>query len=192
MREEVLEILFKYLEIDRMRKYCYVVEVVMRELVKRLELEKEEEWVVVGFLYDLDLDIVGRKLGEICEGYVIIIVELFKKENFGDEEMYRVIFGYYDGMGVIRISLMEKVIYVVDFIIGFIIVIVLVYLDKKFISVKIKFVIKRMKEMRFVLNVNRDVMRSIEDIGILFDEFVEFFFNVMKNISDVFESVENN
>ncbi len=30
MREEALEILFKYLETDRMRKHCYAVEAVMR------------------------------------------------------------------------------------------------------------------------------------------------------------------
>lgn len=46
MREEALEILFKYLETDRMRKHCYAVEAVMRDLAKRLEPEKEEEWAV--------------------------------------------------------------------------------------------------------------------------------------------------
>ena len=192
MREEALEILFKYLETDRMRKHCYAVEAVMRELAKRLEPEKEEEWAVAGLLHDLDSDIVGRKPGEICEGHATTTVELLKKENFGDEEMYRAILGHHDGMGVTRTSLMEKAIYAADPITGFITAIALVYPDKKLTSVKTKSVIKRMKETRFASNVNRDAMRSIEDIGIPFDVFAELSLNAMKNISDVLESAENN
>ncbi len=81
MREEALEILFKYLETDRMRKHCYAVEAVMRDLAKRLEPEKEEEWAVAGLLHDLDSDIVGRKPGEICEGHATTTVELLKKKT---------------------------------------------------------------------------------------------------------------
>ncbi|MGO0943897.1 hypothetical protein ACTPD5_22690, partial [Clostridioides difficile] len=45
------------------------------------------------------------KPGEICEGHATTTVELLKKENFGDEEMYRAILGHHDGMGVTSTSL---------------------------------------------------------------------------------------
>lgn len=97
MRNQAEEILFKYLETDRMRKHCYAVEAVMRSLAQRLEPEAEEKWAISGLLHDLDSDIVGRKPGEVCEGHAITTVELLKKENFGDEDIYRTILGHHDG-----------------------------------------------------------------------------------------------
>lgn len=187
MREKALEILFKYLETDRMRKHCYAVEAVMKELAKKLEPEQEEKWAIAGLLHDLDSDIVGRKPGEVCEGHAVTTVELLKKEGFGDEEIYRAILGHHDGMGVTRDSLMEKAIYAADPITGFITAIALVYPDKKILSVKTKSVIKRMKETRFASNVNRDAMRSIEELGIPFNDFAEISLTAMKGIADVLE-----
>ncbi|MGL4797720.1 MAG: HD domain-containing protein [Paraclostridium sp.] len=187
MRNQAEEILFKYLETDRMRKHCYAVEAVMRSLAQRLEPEAEEKWAISGLLHDLDSDIVGRKPGEVCEGHAITTVELLKKENFGDEEIYRTILGHHDGTGITRESLMEKAIYAADPITGFITAIALVYPDKKLTSVKTKSIVKRMKETRFASNVNRDAIRSIENIGISFEDFAQLSLDAMKNINDILE-----
>ena len=79
-----------------------VIYAIREFLEQKKESKKEEEWAVAGLLHDLDSDIVGRKPGEICEGHATTTVELLKKENFGDEEMYRAILGHHDGMGVTR------------------------------------------------------------------------------------------
>lgn len=187
MRDIAVEILYKYLETERMRKHCYAVEAVMKELSKILEPENEEKWAITGLLHDLDSDIVGRKPGEVCEGHAITTVELLKKESFGDEDMYRAILGHHDGMGVDRVSLMEKAIYAADPITGFITAIALVYPDKKLTSVKTKSVIKRMKETRFASNVNRDAIKSIEELGIPFEQFAELSLTAMKDIANILE-----
>ena len=76
-------------------------------------------------------------------------MELLKEEKFGDEELYRAILGHHDNKGVVRESLMEKSIYAVDPITGFITAIAKSYPDKKLTSVKTKSVTKRMKERDF-------------------------------------------
>lgn len=106
MREEALEILFKYLKTDYMLKHSYAVEAVMREMAKKLEPEKEEKWAVAGLLHDLDSDITGRVPGVVNEAHAFKSVELLKEEHFGDEELYRAILGHHDNKGVVRESLM--------------------------------------------------------------------------------------
>ena len=187
MREEALEILFKYLKTDRMIKHSDAVEAVMKELAKKLDPGNEEKWAIAGLLHDLDSDVTGRTPGVVCEAHAITSVKLLKEESFGDEEIYRAILGHHDGKGVERESLMEKSIYAVDPITGFITAIALGYPDKKITSVKTKSILKRMKETRFASNVNRDAIRSIETTGIPFEEFAEISLNAMKNISDVLE-----
>ena len=83
---------------------------------------------------------------------------------------------------------MEKAIYAVDPITGFINAIALSYPDKKLTSVKTKSIIKRMKEKRFAANANREAMRAIELTGVPFDEFAETALSAMQNISDVLEA----
>lgn len=190
MREEALEILFKYLKTDYMLKHSYAVEAVMRELAKKLEPQKEEEWAIAGLLHDLDSDITGRVPGVVNDAHAFKTVELLKEEQFGNEELYRAILGHHDNKGVVRESLMEKAIYAVDPITGFITAIAKGYPDKKLTSVKPKSVVKRMKEKRFAANANRDAMRAIELTGISFDEFAEISLNAMKSIADVLEEAE--
>ena len=187
MRKEAINILYKYLENDRLRKHSYAVEAVMRELAKKLEPEKEEKWAIAGLLHDLDSDIVGISPGKVLEGHGKTTVELLQKENFGDIEIYNAILGHHDEIGGKRESLMDKAIYAADPITGFITATALVYPDKKITSVKTKSVIKRMKETRFAANVNREAIKSIETLGISFEEFAEISLNAMKNISDVLE-----
>lgn len=190
MRQEALEILSKYLKTDYMLKHSYAVEAVMRELAKKLEPEKEEEWAVAGLLHDLDSDITGRIPGVVNDAHAFKSVELLKKEKFGDEKLYRAILGHHNNKGVVRSSLMEKAIYAVDPITGFITAIAKSYPDKKLTSVKSKSVIKRMKEKRFAANANRDAMRAIELTGICFDEFAEISLNAMQGIADILEETE--
>ena len=188
MREEALKILFKYLKTDYMLKHSYAFEAVIREMAKKLEQENEEKWAIAGLLHDLDSDITGRLPGVVNDAHAFKSVELLKEEGFGDEELYRAILGHHDNKGVERESLMEKAIYAVDPITGFINAIALSYPDKKLTSVKTKSVIKRMKEKRFAANANREAMRAIELTGVPFDEFAEIALGAMQNISDVLEA----
>ncbi|MFZ5351536.1 MAG: HD domain-containing protein [Bacillota bacterium] len=181
-REKAVELLEKYVVSEHLIKHSYAVESVMRALAKRLEPDKEELWAVTGLLHDLDVDIVDYRTNPELHG--VKGVEILREHGFGNEEMYHSICAHNEETGVKLETLMDKAIYAADPITGFITAIALVYPDKKVNSVKVKSITKRMDEVRFAAGANRDAMRSIENLGISFNDFAELSLEAMKGIAD--------
>ena len=180
-REKALQILHKNLKSDHLIKHSYAVEAVMRELAKRLQPDKEELWAMTGLLHDLDADIIDYMTSPQLHGPKT--VEILKSENLGNEEMYNAICAHNKESGVKISSVIDQAIYAADPITGFITAIALVYPDKKISSVKVKSVTKRMKELRFAAGADREAMRSIEKLGIDFNDFVEISLKAMESIA---------
>jgi len=67
---------------------------------------------------------------------------------------------------------------------GLIVATALVYPDKKLASVKVKSILKRMKEKAFARSVDREIIRECEAIGIPLNEFADLSLNAMRSISD--------
>lgn len=181
-RERAEEILKKYITTEHILKHSYAVEAVMRALAEKIQPDNIEYWGITGLLHDLDTDTVDWKSDPSLHGPGTI--EILKRENFGDEEMYHAILAHNEETNVPRNSTLDKALYAADPITGFITAIALVYPDKKVKSVKIKSVTKRMKEKRFAAGANREAMRSIENLGIEFPEFCELSLRAMSKISD--------
>ncbi|GAA0696997.1 HD domain-containing protein [Paraclostridium ghonii] len=184
MRDTALDILLKHLKTEHLIKHSYAVEAVMRALAKKLDPEHEEDWAIAGLLHDIDSDLLDYKNNEEdSKRHGILAVDILKKENFGNENIYHAIMAHSEENGTERISLMDKAIYAADPITGFITAITLVYPDKKIASVKVKSITKRMKELRFAAGANREAMKSIEDLGIPFSEFATLALEAMQEIS---------
>jgi predicted hydrolase (HD superfamily) len=182
-REKAVELLNKYIKSDHIFKHSYAVESVMRSLAEKLEPDKIDFWGITGLLHDLDVDTVDWKKDPSLHGPGTI--EILKKENFGNEEMYHAILAHNEDTKVPRETVLDKALYAADPITGFITAIALVYPDKKVKSVKVKSITKRMKEKRFAAGANREAMKSIESLGIEFPEFCELSLKAMNNISDL-------
>lgn len=185
MRDSAIEILHIYLKTDHLIKHSLAVEAVIRALAKRLDSENEEFWGVTGLLHDLDADILDYKNDtEAAAKHGKLTVELLKEKQFGNASMYHAIEAHNKRSGVERISLLDKALFAADPITGFITAIALVYPDKKLSSVKVKSITKRMKQASFAAGANRESMRSIEEVGIPFDEFAAIALSAMQGISD--------
>jgi len=180
-REMILETLHKHLTSEHLIKHSYAVEAVMRELSKKLQPDKEELWAMAGLLHDLDADLVDYKISPELHG--LKAVEILKDAGIGNEEMYHAICAHNKESGVEINSTIDQAIYAADPITGFITAIALVYPDKKLSSVKVKSVTKRMKELRFAAGADREAMRSIEKLGVDFNEFVELSLQAMQDIA---------
>ncbi len=182
-REKALELIKEHITSEHLIKHSFAVESVMRELAKRFEPENEELWAITGLLHDLDVDQVDYRANPELHGKKTI--EILKQENFGNEEMYHSICAHNQDTGVRIESKMDRAIYAADPITGFITAITLVYPDKKISSVKVKSIIKRMDEVRFAAGANREAMRSIEQLGMSFNEFAELALKAMQGISEL-------
>lgn len=182
-REKAITMLSKYVKTPHIIKHCYAVESVMRSLARKIEPDKEDLWGIAGLLHDLDNDLVDWKTDMSLHGPKTI--EILKIEKFGNEEMYHAICAHNSANGTIVQNKFDRALYAADPITGFINAITLVYPDKKISSVKVKSIIKRMKESRFAAGANREAMKSIELLDIPFEEFAELSLKSMVEISDV-------
>lgn len=149
----------------------------------RLEPEKAEEWAIAGLLHDLDNNQVDWEHDMSLHGPRTI--EILRENNFGTEEMYRAILAHNPANGSKIETAFDRAMYAGDPITGFINAITLVYPDKKISSVKVKSIVKRMKETRFAAGANREAMKSIEKLGIPFEEFAELSLKAMCEIHEV-------
>ncbi|MCX7885082.1 MAG: HD domain-containing protein [Caloramator sp.] len=182
-RERAIEILQKYLHTPHLIKHSYAVESVMRALARRFEPDKVDLWGLSGLLHDLDNDSVDWKSDMSLHGPKTI--EILKEERFGNDEMYHAILAHNEATNTPILSKMDRALYASDPITGFITAIALVYPDKKIKSVKVKSIVKRMDEVRFAAGANREAMRSIENLGIGFEDFAQISLNAMCEISDI-------
>lgn len=180
-RETAVELLEKYVTTPHIKVHSLATEAVMRALAEKLAPEDKELWAMAGLLHDLDNDSCDWKNDMATHGPVTI--ELLKKHSFGNEEMYNAILAHNPQNGKKPETTFEIAMYAGDPITGFINAITLVYPDKKLASVKVKSIVKRMKETRFAAGANREAMMAIEKIGIPFPEFAQLSLEAMQAIS---------
>ena len=95
------------------------------------------------------------------------------RERGYSEEILRAILSHADYTGVTRDSLMEKTLFAVDELTGFIIACALVQPSKKLEDVKVESVKKKFKKKEFARQVNRDDMiKGAEGLGVPLDEHI--------------------
>lgn len=181
-RKTALSMLETYVETPHIKTHSLAVEAVMRALAEKLGIDEIEKWAIAGLLHDLDNDSVDWKNDMSLHGPKTI--DILRENNFGDDEMYRAILAHNPQNGSKRENLIEKALYAADPITGFITAIALVYPDKKLANVKVKSIVKRLKEKRFAAGANREAMKSIEELGIEFIDFAELSLNAMNEISE--------
>lgn len=181
-REQALELLNEFVTTKHIKTHSLAVEAVMRALAKKLAPEDVDLWGIAGLLHDLDNDVCGWQ--EDMSKHGPKTVEILRERNFGTEAMYHAILAHNPANGSKITNSFEHALYAGDPITGFITAIALVYPDKKLSSVKVKSIVKRMKETRFAAGANREAMWSIEELGIDFPEFAELALLAMTEIAD--------
>ncbi len=181
-REKAIDLLEKYVSTPHIKVHSLATEAVMRALAKKLAPEDEQLWAMAGLLHDLDNDSCDWKNDMATHGPVTI--SLLEEHNFGNEQMYQAILAHNPANGKKPENTFEIAMYAGDPITGFINAIALVYPDKKLASVKVKSIVKRMKETRFAAGANREAMMAIEKIGIPFPEFAQLSLEAMQEIAD--------
>lgn len=181
-RKKAIELLNNYIKNPNMLKHCYASEAVMRALAKKIG-EDEEKWALAGLLHDLDVETVesdlsvhGLKTAEILtersvDPEIIDAIKMHNEEAHGEKRNTR--FQYALACG--------------ETVTGLIVATALVYPDKKLASVKVKSVVKRMKEKAFARSVDRNIILECEKIGIELNEFCQLALNAMQEIADVLE-----
>ena len=163
-RDAAWNLLCEHTKSESLRKHGLAVEAAMRHFARRFG-EDEREWAVVGILHDFDYEKFPDQHPQAGKP----ILEAAGLEP----KLVRAIQSHGDHTGVSRESRLEKTLYAVDELTGFVVAVALVRPGKDLSSVEASSVRKKMKDKAFARAVDRAAMlRGAEDMGMPFDDLV--------------------
>lgn len=175
-REEAWELLCEHTKGEHLRKHGLAVEAVMRHLAPRYEGDPDV-WGVVGLLHDFDYE--RDPAGHPQNGKQIL-------EQAGLEpEMVHAIQTHGDHLGIPRVTPLEKALYAVDELSGFVIAVALVRPSKRVADVDPAAVRKKMKDKAFARAVSRDMLLAgAADLGVEFDDLIREVVTALERTGD--------
>ena len=163
-REQAWDLFCSWTESESLRRHVLAVEAAMRAYARRFG-EDEERWGLVGMLHDLDYE----RHPDLESGHPRMALAELEHQGFSDE-FVRAVASHADFLGVPRETPMEKTLYAVDELSGF--VMACAYVRPEGIhGMTPKSVKKKMKTPAFAAAVNRDELRlGASELGVDFDE----------------------
>lgn len=166
-RSEAWNLLCEWTESDSLRRHMLAVETAMRAYAPRFGGDVEL-WGLTGLLHDLDYE----RHPDLETGHPRFALAELRSRGY-PEEMLRAIASHADYMGVPRQSPMERALYAVDELSGFILACAYVR-PGGLAGMTPKSVRKKMKQASFAAAVDReDLRRGAAELGVEFDEHVE-------------------
>ena len=175
-REQAWVLLCEHTKSEHLRKHGLAVEAAMRHFAARFG-EDEETWGVTGLLHDFDYE--RDPEGHPQNGKPIL-------EQAGvPGHIVHAIQSHGDHTGIPRITPMEKTLYAVDELTGFVTAVALVRPSKAVRDVDAAAVRKKMKDKAFARAVSRDMMlKGAEDLQVAFDELVAEIVTALDRVAD--------
>jgi predicted hydrolase (HD superfamily) len=214
-RNEALALLHEYTRSESLRKHALCVEAAMRAYARRYagqargdgtaqadhpttadeedktglphwvgdalaaEVVDEDYWGLVGLLHDFDYERYPQAPDHPLMGSEILAARGYP------EDFRRAIASHVSEAGLPRTRLVEKVLFAVDELCGFLTAVALVRPDKSLAEVHAGTVRKKLKDKAFARSVNREEVRQgMEELGADFDDHVEFVIDALRGIAD--------
>lgn len=173
-REEAVALLHEYTQGAGLLKHALSVEAAMRAHARRLGGD-EDAFGLVGLLHDFDYERYPSAEDHPFRGSEIL-------EAKGYPEWFRrAILTHADYAGVPRVTDLEKCLFAVDELCGFITACTLVLPSKSLADLKVSSVRKRLKDKAFARSVHRDdVTGGAELIGMDLDAHIAFVIEALK------------
>jgi len=167
-REEAWSLFQEWTQSESLRRHVLAVEAAMRAYARRFG-EDEELWAVTGLLHDLDYE----RYPDLETGHPRKAIEALEAMD-ARPEVVRAIASHADFLGVSRDTPMERTLYAVDELSGFILAVAYVRpagLD----GMTPKSVRKKLRQPSFAAAVDREALREgADELGVDFDEHVAF------------------
>jgi putative nucleotidyltransferase with HDIG domain len=176
-RDEAVALLHEHTHSESLRKHALAVEAAMR-LYAELLGGDPEEWGLVGLLHDVDYEQCPQAPDHPTKGG-----ELLRERGY-PEQLVRAVLSHADYLGLPRETPMERALFAVDELTGFIVAVALVRPTKSILDVEPRSVRKKMKDKAFAAAVSReDIMRGAEELGVPLDEHVANVIRAMQGIA---------
>ena len=182
-RNEALALLHEYTQGAGLLKHALCVEAAMRAHAQRTGGD-EHAFGLVGLLHDFDYERWPDPADHPFRGAEIL-------ETQGYPEWFRrAILSHGDHTGVLRVTELEKCLFAVDELCGFVTACTLVLKTKAIADLKVTSVRKRLKDKAFARSVNRDdVVNGAAALGMELDAHIVFVIDALKE-SAIFSEIK--
>ncbi len=165
-REAALSLLNNFIVKDSLRKHSLAVEAVMKYFALKSG-EDQEKWGIVGLIHDLDYE-------KHPQDHCTVAASVLRKDGW-PEEYVRAVLSHAWGIctDVQPISLMEKTLYTIDELTGFVVACALVRPSKSVEDLETASVLKKWHQRDFAASVDRGVVeRGVEMLNVTLDSLV--------------------
>jgi putative nucleotidyltransferase with HDIG domain len=158
--DEARQLMHEWTQNSALRTHMECVAACMAAYAERLEPKQKDRWIVCGLLHDFDYEKHPSK-----EEHPFVGVEHLRRNGDVDEEIINAILGHAEYSGVPRVTPMQKALFAVDELAGFIVACAKVrpngIADLEPSSVK-----KKLKDKAFAAAVSReDIATGIAELG---------------------------
>src|SRR6202045_1102625 len=147
LTQRALDILREWVTSESLRKHCYAVADSMKYFAQQRG-EDVDLWEAVGLLHDMDYEKHPNLERSAAEGHPFVGVK-WLGNNGWSEEVCRAILSHADYSSVSRETPLEKTLYAVDELSGFVTAVALVRPTKSIHEVDLAAVKKKMKDKAF-------------------------------------------
>ena len=152
-RDEALALLKQYNESQSLINHALAVEAVMRYMARK-QGEDEEKWGVIGLIHDLDYE-------QFPEQHCTKTREILEEQGWPAEYIRAALaHGWGICTDVEPQTDLEKTLYAVDELTGFIVACALVRPSKSVSDLKVKSVMKKWKQPSFAAGVDRQIIEK--------------------------------
>src|SRR3954466_5314272 len=171
LRDRALQVLHEWVQAESLRKHCYAVADSMKHFAN-LRGADADVWEAVGLLHDMDYERHPNLERSSTKGHPFVGVAWLRERGWS-EEICRAMLSHADYSGVSRETPLEKTLYAVDELSGFVIAVARVRPSKSIHEVDVAAVKKKMKDKAFARAVSRDdIVRGTAELGMPLDDVI--------------------
>jgi len=166
-RDQAWTLLCEWTKSDSLRRHMLAVEAAMRAYAPRFDGDVEL-WGLTGLVHDLDYE----RYPNLEDGHPRYALKELEERGYAPE-LVRAVASHADFLGVSRDTPMEKALFAVDELCGFILAVAYVR-PEGLVGMTPKSVKKKLKQPSFAAAVNRDELRhGAQELGVDFDEHLQ-------------------
>jgi putative nucleotidyltransferase with HDIG domain len=166
-RDASWNLLCEWTESESLRRHMLAVEAAMRAYAPRFDGDVDL-WGLTGLMHDLDYE----RYPNLDDGHPRYALKELEARGY-PPELVRAVASHADFLGVSRDSPMEKTLFAVDELCGFVLAVAYVR-PEGLVGMTPKSVKKKLKQPSFAAAVNREELRhGAEELGVDFDEHLQ-------------------
>jgi len=171
LAERALGILHEWVQSESLRRHCYAVADSMKYFAQQCGADADL-WEAVGLLHDMDYERHPNQEQSPTQGHPFVGVAWLREQGWS-EEVCRAILSHADYAGISRETPMERTLYAVDELSGFVMAVAWVRPSKSVHEVEVASVKKKMKDKAFARAVNReDITRGAAELGMAVEDVI--------------------